>query len=142
MNNPHKNARTTPRGRAEMIRRIVEDGLPFAEVAAGFGISEQTARKWLSRWRTDGEAGLENRSSRPRAAGASPGSEDDRVRISRDGPPGATPDGMPSARSCDAVTVMPVPIPARAPLHSRVAQHGAQAASSMADRLSHSSPGR
>lgn len=73
MNNPHKNARTTPRGRAEMIRRIVEDGLPVAEVAAGFGISERTARKWLSRWRTDGAAGLENRSSRPVAAGSSPG---------------------------------------------------------------------
>jgi transposase InsO family protein len=70
MNNPHKNARTTPLGRAEMIRRIVEDGRPVAEVAAGFGISERTARKWLSRWRTDGAAGLENRSSRPLAAGS------------------------------------------------------------------------
>lgn len=73
MNNPHKNARMTPLGRAEMIRRIVDDGLPVAEVAAGFGISERTARKWLSRWRIDGAAGLEKRSSRPRAAGSSPG---------------------------------------------------------------------
>ncbi len=73
MNNPHKNARMTPLGRAEMVRRILGDGRPVAEVAAGFGISERTARKWLSRWRTDGEAGLENRSSRPRAAGSSPG---------------------------------------------------------------------
>ena len=68
MNNPHKNARTTPLGRAEMIRRIEEDGRPVAEVAAGFGVSERTARKWLSRWRTDGRAGLENRSSRPHAS--------------------------------------------------------------------------
>ena len=68
MNNPHKNARTTPLGRAEMIRRIEEDGRPVAEVAAGFGVSERTARKWLSRWRTDGRAGLENRSSRPNAS--------------------------------------------------------------------------
>jgi transposase InsO family protein len=66
MNNPHKNARTTPLGREEMIRRIVEDRLPVAEVAAGFGVSERTARKWLSRWRAEGPAGLENRSSRPR----------------------------------------------------------------------------
>ena len=65
MNNPHKNARTTPLGRAEMIRRIVGDGRPVGEVAAGFGGSERTARKWLSRWRSDGEAGLQNRSSRP-----------------------------------------------------------------------------
>ncbi|CEJ15196.1 hypothetical protein BN1110_05539 [bacterium YEK0313] len=68
MNNPHKNARTTPLGRAEMIRRIVGDGRPVGEVAAGFGVSERTARKWLSRWRSDGEAGLQNRSSRPHAS--------------------------------------------------------------------------
>jgi transposase InsO family protein len=65
MNNPHQNARTTPLGRGEMIRRIVEEGRPVAEVAAGFGISERTARKWLARWKRDGLAGLENRSSRP-----------------------------------------------------------------------------
>ena len=65
MNNPHKNARTTALGREEMIRRIVEDGRPVAEVAAGFGVSERTARKWLGRWRREGRAGLDNRSSRP-----------------------------------------------------------------------------
>jgi transposase InsO family protein len=68
MNNPHKNARTTPLGRAEMIRRIVEEGRPVAEVAAGFGISERRARTWLARWRAEGPAGLENRSSRPPAS--------------------------------------------------------------------------
>lgn len=65
MNNPHKNARMTPLGRAEMVRRI-QGGQPLAVVAAGFGISERTARKWLARYRKDGPAGLENRSSRPR----------------------------------------------------------------------------
>ncbi len=67
MNNPHKNARTTPLGRAEMVRRIREDGQPLAAVAAGFGISERTARKWLKRYEAEGPAGLENRSSRPKA---------------------------------------------------------------------------
>lgn len=66
MNNPHQNARMTPLGRAEMVRRIVEEGRPVAEVAAGFGVSERTARKWLSRYRAEGAAGLENRSCRPR----------------------------------------------------------------------------
>jgi len=66
MNNPHKNARTTPLGRVEMIRRILEEGRPVCEVAAGFGVSERTARKWLARWKSEGSAGLENRSSRPR----------------------------------------------------------------------------
>jgi transposase-like protein len=63
MNNPHQNARTTRLGRAEMIRRILEDGQPVREVAAGFGISERTARKWLARLRAEGLSGLDNRSS-------------------------------------------------------------------------------
>jgi transposase len=66
MNNPHQNARTTRLGRAEMIRRILEDGQPVREVARGFGISERTARKWLSRYRAEGPRGLNNRSSGPR----------------------------------------------------------------------------
>ncbi|WP_186389148.1 leucine zipper domain-containing protein [Stappia sp. TSB10P1A] len=68
-NNPHQNTRTTPLGRAEMVRRIVEEKRPVAEVAAGFGVSERTARKWLALWRARKAAGLENRSSRSHAAG-------------------------------------------------------------------------
>jgi transposase-like protein len=48
MSNPRQNARTTRLGRAEMIRRILEDGLPVREVAQGFAVSERTARKWLA----------------------------------------------------------------------------------------------
>jgi transposase InsO family protein len=66
MNNPHQNARMTALGRVEMVRRIVEEKRPVREVAAGFGVSERTARKWLARWKVEGRAGLENRSSRPR----------------------------------------------------------------------------
>jgi len=65
MNNPHQNARTTPLGRAEMIRRILDEGQPLREVARGFGISERTARKWLARFKAEGPSGLDNRSSRP-----------------------------------------------------------------------------
>ena len=65
MNNPHKNARLTPTGRAVMVRRVVEEGQPVAVVAAGFGTSERTVRKWVVRYLTEGLAGLENRSSRP-----------------------------------------------------------------------------
>jgi len=67
MNNPHQNARMTPLGRAEMVRRIIEEKRPVAEVSAGFGVSERTARKWLARYRKEGPAGLKNRSSRPRS---------------------------------------------------------------------------
>ena len=63
MNNPHKNARTTPLGRAEMVRRIVEEGRPAAEVAAGFGISERTARKWVA---AGGRTGLRALRTDPR----------------------------------------------------------------------------
>jgi transposase InsO family protein len=49
-----------------MICRILEDGQPIREVAAGFGVSERTARKWLACYRAEGPSGLENRSSRPR----------------------------------------------------------------------------
>ena len=59
MNNPHQNARTTRLGRAEMIRRVLEDGQPVGEVARGFGVSERTARKWLARYRAEGPSGLE-----------------------------------------------------------------------------------
>ena len=66
MNNPHGNAPTTRLGRAEMIRRILEEDQPIREVAAGLGISERSARKWLARYRAEGPSGLENRSSCPR----------------------------------------------------------------------------
>ena len=67
MNNPHQNARMTRLGRAEMIRRILEDGQPVREIARGFGMSERTARKWLARFKAEGPSGLENRSSCPRS---------------------------------------------------------------------------
>ena len=37
MNNRHQNARMTPLGRVEMVRRILEEGRPVANVAAGSG---------------------------------------------------------------------------------------------------------
>jgi len=63
MNNLHQNARTTQLGRADMIRRILDDSLPVRALARGLGISERTARKWLARDRPQGPSGLDNRSS-------------------------------------------------------------------------------
>ena len=37
----------------------------MTEAAEAFGISERTARKWMARWRAEGELGLVDRSSRP-----------------------------------------------------------------------------
>lgn len=61
--NSHKNARLTPKGREEMIRRL--DNMPAAVVAAGFGVSLRTVRKWKSRYRQGGVEALVDRSSRP-----------------------------------------------------------------------------
>ena len=60
----HGNAPMTPRGRMIMIERIAS-GRPVAHVAAEMGVSRKTADKWWRRWLAEGDAGLEDRSSRP-----------------------------------------------------------------------------
>ncbi|HWB69767.1 MAG TPA: IS481 family transposase [Solirubrobacterales bacterium] len=62
----HGNARTCPNSRKLLVRRIEEEGWSLAEAAEATGISGRSARKWLARWRTEGEAGLLDRSSAPR----------------------------------------------------------------------------
>jgi len=66
--NTHSKAKLTARSRAEMVRRIVDLHQPVAQVAAGFGISERCAYKWLARFRDEGAAGLLDRSSRPKCS--------------------------------------------------------------------------
>ena len=61
--NAHKNARTTPFGRAVMVRRVLEEGWSVPAVAAIFAISTRTVRNGLGRFRSEGGAGLHNRSS-------------------------------------------------------------------------------
>lgn len=60
----HRNARLTPRGRLVLVTRIAT-GRPVAHVAAEMGVSRATAHKWWRRYRAEGVAGLEDRSSRP-----------------------------------------------------------------------------
>lgn len=62
----HKNARLTPKSRALLVERIRQQGWSAARAAAAAGVSERTAWKWLARHRTEGDAGLNDRSSRPR----------------------------------------------------------------------------
>jgi transposase InsO family protein len=63
--NPHSKAKLTAVSRAERITRIVALHQPVAQVAAGFGLSPRCADKWLARFRAEGAAGLQDRSSRP-----------------------------------------------------------------------------
>ena len=62
----HANARTCPNSRRLLVRRIEEENWSLMVAAEAAGISERSARKWLSRWRAEGEAGLLDRSSAPR----------------------------------------------------------------------------
>ena len=60
----HANARLGPRGRAVMVERVLA-GWSIREAAASAGVSAQTCRKWLGRFRTEGPEGLKDRSSVP-----------------------------------------------------------------------------
>src|SRR3989442_12726748 len=51
--NIHKNARLTPYRRQELVARV-ERGEPVTAVARAFGVSRQTARKWVVRKRDAG----------------------------------------------------------------------------------------
>jgi transposase InsO family protein len=64
----HRNARLTPRGRRLIVQRVRGEGWPVAHVAKAMGISRQCAHRWLARWDAEGDAGLEDRSSRPRTS--------------------------------------------------------------------------
>jgi transposase InsO family protein len=63
--NIHKNARLTPHSRAELVRRVVVERQSPMSVATDMGVSIRTVRKWVERYRDEGEAGLADRSSRP-----------------------------------------------------------------------------
>ena len=64
--NVHKNARLTVHSRADMVRRIIEGGQTPKAVATAFGVDAKTVSKWVVRFRSEGSAGLADRSSRPR----------------------------------------------------------------------------
>ena len=61
----HRNARTCPRSRRLLADRVLDGGWSLAAAAEAAGISERTAWKWVDRFRREGEAGLEDRSSVP-----------------------------------------------------------------------------
>ncbi len=62
----HANAPLGPKGRAIMVRRVLEGGLSLAEAAEAAGVSERTAGKWVRRYHSEGDAGLLDRSSAPK----------------------------------------------------------------------------
>src|SRR5436305_2560703 len=62
----HRNAALSWRGRRELARLVVVDGWTLTAAAEAAGVSVRCARKWVGRYRLDGDEGLSDRSSTPR----------------------------------------------------------------------------
>jgi transposase InsO family protein len=60
----HRNARLTFHGRLLIVRRHRAGGKQ-AHIAAAMGVSRKCVRTWIDRYAAEGEAGLQDRSSRP-----------------------------------------------------------------------------
>ena len=63
--NSHKHARLTPKGRALLVGRVLDEGWTVADASMAAGVSKRTGYKWLARFKAEGPAGLADRSSRP-----------------------------------------------------------------------------
>ena len=75
----HGNAPLTPEGRRRLCLRV-DSGRPISHVAAEAGVGRNTLGKWYARWQEQGEAGLEDHSSRPWSSPSqTPGHIEDRV---------------------------------------------------------------
>lgn len=61
----HPNARLTPRHRLNMVACVIEKGWSIESTADRFQVDAKTVRKWVSRFRSEGADGLQDRSSRP-----------------------------------------------------------------------------
>jgi transposase len=60
----HKNAPMTPAGRLRMVQSVMA-GEPIRSAAQRCGMDRKSVRKWVLRYRAEGEGGLRDRSSRP-----------------------------------------------------------------------------
>ena len=63
---PHRRAKLTPFGRLLIVQRVQEMGWSVVSAADAAGVSRATAHKWVRRYREQGPAGLEDRTSAPR----------------------------------------------------------------------------
>ncbi|GAB3030345.1 IS481 family transposase [Parafrigoribacterium mesophilum] len=61
----HANAALTRRHRLRIARLIVDDHWPVVQAARQFNVSWPTAKRWADRYEAMGEAGMDDRSSRP-----------------------------------------------------------------------------
>jgi transposase InsO family protein len=64
----HGNAELSLNKRRRLATRVQDDGWTLPEAAEAAEVSVRTARKWVCRYRTEGEPGLLDRSSRPHSS--------------------------------------------------------------------------
>src|SRR2546423_9517515 len=62
----HGNAALSWHGRRRLAERVVAEGWTLAAAAEAAAVSVRCARKWVARYRLEGELGLRDRSSAPR----------------------------------------------------------------------------
>ena len=62
----HGNAALSWQGRRRLVHRVVIEGWTLMAAAEAAGVSVRCARKWVGRYRLEGELGLHDRSSAPR----------------------------------------------------------------------------
>jgi transposase InsO family protein len=62
----HANAALSWSGRRLLAERVLVDGWTLTAAAEAAGVSVRCARKWIGRYRSEGEPGLADRSSAPR----------------------------------------------------------------------------
>jgi transposase InsO family protein len=62
----HRNAPLSALGRLRLARCVVDEGWPLRRAAERFQVAVATAKRWADRYRLYGEAGMLDRSSRPR----------------------------------------------------------------------------
>src|SRR4051812_47879970 len=73
----HANAALSLKQRERMVLRLLEQGWSITQAAAAAEVSDRTCSKWLARYRSEGRAGLRDRSSAPKlvANRTAPGTE-------------------------------------------------------------------
>ena len=64
----HPNAVLTPEGRRRMVRCVIDRNWTVEMTAERFQVDPKTVRKWRDRSLAEGDAGLEDRSSRPKCS--------------------------------------------------------------------------
>ena len=65
MSETHKNSLLSVSGRKAMVDSVLIAGVTKVEASKKYNVTPQTVKKWVVRYKEEGESGLEDHSSRP-----------------------------------------------------------------------------